>query len=184
MARRQGIENTKAKVREAALRQIRRAAEIFQEVADEVVRDMQSNSQWSGGLQGADIEVTQAIRRRGGRDGLYNMSLTLAIIDDVYNILDEGVSQVPRYAKSYGLKAFPMQFPRSEEFGYEHMTQPNSIEFQPARTDADVIFRPVIYRPIQARNFTEQIANEARKRIAQEGLQVKFKYKKESEDGE
>lgn len=185
---REGIENTKKKVREEAMRQIRRAAEIFQEEAEKVVLDMRQNSVWTGGLSDADINVTQAIRRRGGKDGLFNMSMTITILDNVYNILDEGVSYVPRYASDYGLKAFPMAFPRSpkEELSNEHMTTPNSLEFQPARVVEKTLFRPVIRTPIKPRNFTKQIAERTRDRIADEGLQVKFTYKKDKggDDGE
>lgn len=209
MAKREGIESTKSKIKAEALRQLARAAEIFQEEANEVVAEMHQNSQWTGGLQDASVEVTKFVRRRGGKDKLFNMSVTVTITDDVYNILDEGVHQVPRRAVDYGLKAFPMAYPRSlkgnswkpperkkkyktkgakkrridlADEGHEHMTAPDSIVFQPAKPLDDTIFRPIIYTPIPARNFTEQITEAARTRIAEEGLQVKFRVKKDKGD--
>lgn len=162
-------------------RQADRALEIVKEEFDKVLADMRANSILTQPFDDLEVVVT---KRKEGRDFVY----TVGIDNPVYNILDEGVSQVPRHAADYGLKAFPIHAPRKPGYepGNRSMTTPGSLGFQTAFSGVpeddngeQIIFRPTIYSPIAARHFTQQVEARALQRCKDEGLQIDLKIVKQ-----
>lgn len=149
-----------------------RAVEILEEILSDLAADMEAKSIWTGGL--GDLQYSVKKYDVGKRD----YRIVVHVTDKVFNILDEGVDKVPRYAASYGLKAFPIVNPRIRT-----MTTPDTLNLKAANALDKTIFRPVIYSPIEPRNFMEQIEKRLRERIADEGWQVKITVSKEKGDG-
>lgn len=73
-------------------------------------------------------------------------------------------------AHAYGLKAWPMSFPRSRNFGNNPMTNPGSPKINLAYSGEEVAFRRFINNPIKPRNFIKHIYEETKKRLEDEGL--------------
>lgn len=154
--------------------QVERAAEIIQEEFDKLIQELQDTSAHS--MPFGDLEATVEVVQNSKRQFLARVWIE----NKVFNILDEGVDDVPRFAADYGLKAFPLHFVRKPGYepGNQPMTEPDSIDVKPAVIGEDLIYRPAIYEPIPARNFTDLIEERARDRIRAEGLQVDFTVEK------
>lgn len=180
MARR--FDKLKNRILGAVFDQTDQALEILKDILSELSEEMQEASVWTGGLsEGIDYSITKKRVRKN------EFVAVVRITDPVFNILDEGVYKVPRYASSYGLKAFPLAYPRSSKKSgskVRHMTTPNSLQVREAKVVDGVLFRPVIYTPVAARNYQYQIESELRSRIEAAGLQVEVNVSKEKGDGE
>ena len=89
---------------------VERAAEIFKEEFLAFFKELRANSAYLKPFRDPGLEITH---EGSGNDVVF----TITIDNAVYHILDEGDDQVPRYAKDYGLKAFPLVRPRGPQAG-------------------------------------------------------------------
>ena len=155
--------------------QTARGLVIVQEEFDALNRDLIAKSILTQPFEGLKANVTIE------RDANNHVKYTVSISDMVWNLLDDGIEKVPRYAKDYGLKVFKLYAPRSPRFesGNRPMSQPNSTTLQTAVSNVErdkfgrqVIYRPVIRVAVPPRNWTVLVAERAKQRIREEGVQV------------
>lgn len=156
---------------------VQRAGEILQETFNNFIEDLIANSSDPETSPVKDWEVVVETDSEGKFRGKEILSYKVYIDNPVFNILSEGTmdAHYPRVAANYGYKAWPMVGLRTKEFGGQRVTQPDSLTLTQGKSNDDkIVFRPVIYNPIQPRNFTKKLYEIAQKQIDKEGLRVKL----------
>ena len=156
-----------------------RAAEIVEEEYQEFF-DAAAGAGLSGILGSTETERVE--RTRNGR--VYKVSVFVPKEggggNQVFHTLDEGIEALGA-AADYGHKVWPIHLPRDPQYGNTPMTRPGGgTTINMAGSTEDIIYRPVIRNPIEARNFTDDILNAAQKRIDDEDLAVNVKTSKQS----
>lgn len=89
--------------------------------------------------------------------------------DIVFNVLDSGRAALGP-ASAYGMKAWPMSFPRRIDFGNSPMTRAGSPNISVAYSGEPLKFARSINKPIRPRKFVQHILEQAQKRLNDEGL--------------
>lgn len=172
-------------------RSVERASEIVQEVFEKFLKDVGEINNSS-----ALLNTQLQIKTETTRSGLINHKrIEIEVVGRVYQLLDDGYEKElfasnytvtapdsPRQGKE--LKAFPILVRRGV------LTEPNSLRFhsrpdagekiskyasngEPFREVGDgIVFRKYVNLQVEARNFTQEIAKEAQKRVDAEGLNV------------
>lgn len=156
---------------------VQRAGEILQETFNNFIEDLIAHSSDPETSPVKDWEVVVETDSEGTFRGKEILSYKVYIDNPVFNILSEGTMDAvyPRVAANYGYKAWPMVGLRSKEFGGKRVTHPDSLKLTQGKSNDDkVVFRPVIYNPIQPRNFTKKLYEIAQKQIDKEGLRIKL----------
>lgn len=125
----------------------------------------------SGAMGEAEVKVE---RRRKFRS--IPRSIRVYVPDDTdnvgniaFNVLNGGRRALGA-ASNYGLKAWPMAFPREIASGNSPMTRAGSPDLRTAFSDEPVVFVKSIDKPIAPRNFVKKIHDNAKKRMEKEGL--------------
>lgn len=146
-----------------------RAQEIVEEEFEILLRDGIDNG-FTKALKGVELVVWRKRRYRS-----IPRSIKIYVPDDtdeipniVFHVLNTGRAALGD-ASEYGLKAWPMSYPRKEIYGNTPMTKPRSPVMQPANSVEPIVFRPTIYSSIAPRNFMKEIYKRAKKRLKEEG---------------
>lgn len=147
---------------------LQRAADILVEEYEKFFRQAEDNGHTK---VFADAQVEMEVEDDG--DKITN--IRVFVPDEggggnlIFHVLDNGTKALGA-AADYGLKAWPMAFPRNPDFGNSPMTQPGSPELSPAFSIEPLVFRPVINNPIKPRKFTKSILDKAKARWKSEGI--------------
>lgn len=157
------------------------AAKATKEKLEKLIGDMSSahNPKSSRGVAGAQVKTDREEKRVKALLHSYSLTTYSVYVDDntqagkVFNILDQGERVAKGPAVKYGIKAWPMYTPRQSP--NSHMTAPNSIRVKTPTLVEDLIFRPVIYNPIAARNFMKIIKDEIEKEFPEVKLLLQDK---------
>ncbi len=125
----------------------------------------------SGVFGSAEVTVE---RRRKFRS--IPRSIRVFIADDTdnegniaFNVLNGGRKALGA-ASAYGLKAWPLHFPRKISAGNSPMTRASSPDLSVAISNETVVYVKSIDKPIKPRNFVNKIKENAIKKMEEEGL--------------